>query len=95
MKPVAAKKKASGVSRIKAKPPTLGLTHVEGLKSQLSMVLTPDFSSGKDYWPRLDSRLAGQLPDLARQLLDVLEVQFPTKQVKSSKRSKNANRTHV
>ena len=95
MKPVAAKKKASGVSRVKAKPPTLGLTHVEDLKSQLSMVLSPDFSSGQDYWPRLDRRLAGRLPDLARQLLDVLEAQFPTKNAKSSKRAKNAIRTHV
>ena len=46
------------------------------LKQDLQLLLSPDFMQG-DYWPKLDSRLNGRLPEIARRailLINLLEL---------------------
>ena len=58
----------------------LGESHINKLKAELRLFTHPDFSYG-DYWPKLDRRLYGLLPDLIGRVLAVLDVRHPHKSV--------------
>ncbi len=80
-----AKKSAPSITKTctkKPQPKTTGtqvvsMAHsLQELKASLQMIVTPDFSTGRDYWPKMDHRLMGKLPDLAKHailLIDILE----------------------
>jgi hypothetical protein len=53
-------------------------THIADLRTKLNYFLQPDFTEG-DFWPRLDKRLYGQLPNLIAQTLDALNAHYPAK----------------
>jgi hypothetical protein len=66
------------------------LTHIEDLRTQLNYFLAPDFAEG-DYWPRLDRRLYGLLPDLIARTLDSLDAAYPSKKKSVAQRDTNVH----
>ncbi len=92
--PIATKKKSSTTASAKpkkvspAKKPAkkkaehhdgpISQTHIAELRTKLNYFLQPDFTEG-DFWPRLDRRLYGQLPNLIAQTLDALDAHYPVK----------------
>lgn len=52
--------------------------YIDELAAQLRLFTHPDYSYG-DYWPKLDRRLYGLLPDMIDRVVAVLEVRFPHK----------------
>jgi hypothetical protein len=93
--PASAKpKKASQVEKDSpAKKPTkkkadhhggpLSQTHIADLRTKLNYFIQPDFAEG-DFWPRLDKRLYGLLPNLIAQTLDALDAHYPAKKKPSA-----------
>jgi hypothetical protein len=68
----------------------LSQTHIAELRTKLNYFIQPDFAEG-DFWPRLDRRLYGQLPNLIAQTLDALDAHYPTQK----KSSATARRPHA
>lgn len=77
MKAVTKKKKVGSAKCTLPKEQPRSTTNIEELKTKLNLILVPDYSHG-DYWPKLDRRLCGLLPDLIAQTLDALEARYPT-----------------
>lgn len=53
--------------------------HIKEIKTLLGILIAPDFSSGKDYYLKVDHRLFGHLPDLFHKIRDVLDAHYSGK----------------
>jgi hypothetical protein len=87
MKPVTAKK-SMRIPRACKTADTRSATRIEELKSELGLFIDPDYSLG-DYWPKLDRRLCGKVPDLIARTLDALDAAYPGKKAKTTKHCKD------
>jgi len=47
--------------------------HIAELINKLKYFVEPDFAAGNDFWPRLDSRLNGQIHIIVQQAIEALD----------------------
>ena len=68
----------SGAGKVKHADINCGsqrLRHAELIR-QLKYFTEPDFTTGADFWPRLDRRLYDQIPLIVQQAIDALDAAY-------------------